>query len=123
MLLRKRKSTGNFIPVNIRKAKPTDSPEIAALLLLAMEEIVYEFLGKNDQQEAFDFMHRMVSTENNQYSWQNTYVISCDAEIAGAVNDYDGGRLKELRGPVAEYIQSHTTKPFHPEDETQAGEI
>lgn len=125
MLLAKLKSGGNFIPMNIeiRKAEPTDSSEIAALLLLAMEEIVYEFLGKNDPQAAFDFMYKMVSTENNQYSWQNTYVICCDDQTAGAVNVYEGARLKELREPVAEYIRRHTTKPFNPEDETQAGEI
>lgn len=109
--------------IEIRKAEVKDWSAIAELLLLAMEEIVYEFLGKKDAQAASDFMSEMVRTENNQYSWENTYVITCDGQTAGAVNVYDGARLAELRAPVARYIEKRTTRPFTPEDETQAGEV
>lgn len=107
----------------IQKAALSDSAEIASLLLLAMEDIVYEFLGVKDKQAAFDFMYHMVSTENNQYSYQNVYTIHMDGQIAGAVNVYDGARLEELRKPVAEYITTRTSWSFAPEDETQAGEF
>ncbi len=106
----------------IRKAVLADSPEIASLLLLAMEDIVYEFLGTRDKKAAFDFMHHMVSTRNNQYSYQNVYIICSEGKIVGAVNVYDGARLAELRRPVAEYVAAQTALPFEPEDETQAGE-
>lgn len=109
--------------LQIRKAMPADSSEIATILLLAMEEIVYEFLGVRDKQAAFHFMEQMVSTENNQYSWQNAHVMHAEDKIAGAVIVYDGARLHELRKPVAEYIRAHTSLPFAPEDETQAGEF
>lgn len=107
----------------IQKAALSDSAEIASLLLLAMEDIVYEFLGAKDKQAAFDFMYHMVSTENNQYSYQNVYILRLDGKIAGAVNLYDGARLEELRKPVAEYITARTSLPFAPEDETRAGEF
>lgn len=106
----------------IRKAEPQDSAGIATLLLLAMEEIVYEFLGEKDKQAAFDFMYRMVSTENNQYSYQNAYTLHIDGKMVAAVNLYNGALLEELRKPVAEYMQAHASVPFAPEDETQAGE-
>lgn len=112
-----------MIETEIRKAVPSDSSEIASLLLLAMEDIVYEFLGVKDKQAAFDFMLHMVSTDNNQYSYQNVYTVHWDGRIAGAVNIYDGARLQELRKPVAEYITARTSQPFTPEDETQAGEF
>lgn len=109
--------------IRIRKAGYEDSAEIAALLLLAMEEIVYEFLDVRDKQAAFDFMHHMVRAENNQYSYQKVYVACHDGKIVGAVNVYDGALLEELRKPVAQYVTAHTYKPFDPENETGAGEF
>ncbi|MBX2954186.1 MAG: GNAT family N-acetyltransferase [Leadbetterella sp.] len=107
----------------IRKAEYQDSAAVAALLLLAMEEIVYEFLGKKDKEAAFNFMHDLVRAENNQYSFHNVYVAIREGEIAGAVNIYDGALLAELRKPVAEYVTARTRKLFQPEDETEAGEF
>lgn len=109
--------------LEIRKADYEDSTEVAALLLLAMEEIVYEFLGKKYSGEASDFMRHMVSTEANQYSYRNAFVAVIDGKIAGALIVYDGALLEELRKPVARYIAARTQKPFQPEDETCAGEF
>lgn len=109
--------------INIRKAEYEDSAEIARLLLLAMEEIVYEFLGVRDKQAAFDFMHHMVSTKDNQYSYHNAYVANINGRTAGAVILYDGALLEKLRKPVAQYITAYTHKPFEPENETGAGEF
>lgn len=115
----------NFVSMKleIRKAEHHHSAKAAALLLLAMEEIVYEFLGKRDAGAAFDFMHHLVSTEGNQYSYRNACVACLDGEIVGAAIVYDGALLAELRKPVARYISAHTQKSFQPEDETQAGEF
>ncbi len=109
--------------IRIRKAEYKDSGEIARLLLLAMEDIVYEFLNVRNKQAAFDFMYHMVHTENNQYSYQKVYVATHEGKIVGAVNVYDGALLEELRKPVARYISAHTHKPFEPENETRAGEF
>ena len=61
--------------MRIRKARSTDSETIASLLLSAMEDIVYELIGEQDSEKALTFMHYFVKKENNQYSWQNCWVI------------------------------------------------
>lgn len=108
--------------MHIRKAKPSDSAIIAQLLLLAMEEIVYEFLGEKTHQKAIDFLTYFAQRENNQYSYQNCWVAEED-EVIAAINIYDGSQLSALRKPIAAYIKMQHGKDFNPEDETKAGEF
>ncbi|MCD8540022.1 MAG: GNAT family N-acetyltransferase [Leadbetterella sp.] len=107
----------------IRKAIQEDAEVVARLLLLAMEDIVFEFLGTRDKQAAIDFMLHLVRTENSQYSCRNVYVACHEGRIMGAVNAYDGALLEELRKPVVQYVYSLTRKPFEPENETDPGEF
>jgi ribosomal protein S18 acetylase RimI-like enzyme len=106
----------------IRRAIKSDSPFIARYLLLAMEDIIYEFIGEKSHQKALDFLLHFAQRENNQYSYQNCWVAEED-EVIAAINIYDGSQLSALRKPIAEYIQMHHGKDFNPEDETQAGEF
>ena len=107
----------------IRKATLDDAELIATYLLLAMEDIVYLFIGSKDPGKAMEFMLHFVQLPNNQYSYQNCRVAEIDGEIVGAVNLYDGARLHELRQPVYAYIKSEFGQELKPEDETQAGEF
>ncbi len=107
----------------IRKAVIEDSNYIATFLLLAMEAIVCEFIGQNDSKKAKDFLLHFVQKENNQYSYQNCFVVEEEQEIIAAVNIYDGSELKRLRAPIIQYIEAHFSKAFNPEDETQSGEF
>ena len=106
----------------IRKANPDDAEFIATYLLLAMEDIVYMFIGSKDTAWATEFMLHFVQQANNQYSYQNCWVAEINREVVAAVNLYDGAKLDELRKPVTEYIRSEFSQHFKPEDETQAGE-
>ncbi|OXA97187.1 GNAT family N-acetyltransferase [Flavobacterium oncorhynchi] len=106
----------------IRKAVISDSKYIAPILLLAMEDIIYKFICKDDYNSALEFLQHFVETENNQYSYQNCYVAEADNEIIGAVNLYDGADLQKLRNPIIEYVRNNYNPDFDPEDETQAGE-
>jgi ribosomal protein S18 acetylase RimI-like enzyme len=106
----------------IRKATSGDSKIIAACLFLAMEDIVYQFIGEEDPEKALEFMLHFVERETNQYSYQNCWVAEEDKKVVAAVNLYDGARLGELRQPVVEYVRGKCSKEFNPEDETQAGE-
>jgi ribosomal protein S18 acetylase RimI-like enzyme len=106
----------------VRKATLNDSEIIATYLFLAMEEIVYRFIGEKDPGKAREFMLHFVERDNNQYSWQNCWVAEDDMEVVAAVNLYNGAQLSELRQPVIEYLRSRFNKDFNPEDETQAGE-
>ncbi|MGV8813024.1 MAG: GNAT family N-acetyltransferase [Gelidibacter sp.] len=107
----------------IRKAILEDSDAIATYLLLAMEDIVCEFIGQNDPKKAKEFLLHFVQKENNQYSYQNCFVVEGDHQIIAAVNIYDGSELKRLRAPIIQYIETHFSKVFNPEDETQPGEF
>ena len=106
----------------VRKATLNDSEIIATHLLLAMDEIVYKFIGEEDPEKAKEFMLHFVKKDNNQYSYQNCWVVEDNMKVVAAVNLYNGALLSELREPVIEYVRSKFNKDFNPEDETQAGE-
>ncbi len=109
--------------MQIRKATPKDSKSIVPYLLLAMQDITYEFIGEKSNEKATQFLYAMVSQKENQYSYENCWVIEDGDEIIGTACLYDGGKLHQLRKPVANYIQQHFGKDFNPEDETEKGEI
>lgn len=106
----------------IRKAELKDSKKVAEYLLLAMEDIVYEFIDERNKEKAAAFMNWCVENENTQYSYQNAWVADENGEVIGAVVLYNGADLYLLRENVNKYIKTVTLKPFQPEDETQAGE-
>lgn len=108
--------------MTIRKANIKDSPIIAEHIFLAMEDILYEFIGLKDTEKAKAFLQYFVAKENNQYSYTNCIVAESDNEIVGALNIYDGAQLETLRKPIAQYIQKNFGLDFNPENETQAGE-
>jgi|SRR5690554_1516027 len=109
--------------MKIRKAKPEDSKFIVPYLLLAMEDIAYEFIGERSYNKATKFLNAMVSQKGNQYSYENCWIVENEGEIIGVACLYDGSKLHELRKPVANYIKQHFGRDFNPEDETEAGEI
>jgi len=108
--------------VKIRKAVPQDANSIANLLLLAMEDIIYEFIGESDKEKAIAFLIHFAQSTGNQYSYQNCYVMVSGAEIIAAANVYDGAKLHAYRQPIADYIATRFNRELIVEDETQAGE-
>jgi ribosomal protein S18 acetylase RimI-like enzyme len=106
----------------IRKATLKDAEAIATCLFLAMEDIVYTFIGRADPQKAKAFLLHFAEKENNQYSYQNCWVAEENKEVVAAVNLYDGAQLYALRQPVIEHIRSQFTRDLNPEDETGPGE-
>jgi ribosomal protein S18 acetylase RimI-like enzyme len=108
--------------VVVRKATWSDSEAIATCLLLAMEDIVYRFIGEASKEKANEFMLHFVRQDNNQYSYQNCWVAEDDNTIVAAINVYSGAQLGELRRPVLEQLRNKFNRDLHPEDETQAGE-
>lgn len=108
--------------IKIRKAVVEDAAFIASNLLLAMEDIVYKFMGERNHENAKAFLLHFSQRANNQYSYQNCWVAEDNKEIVAAVNLYDGAKLEELRKPVLEYLKTVYDRDVKPEDETQAGE-
>lgn len=112
-----------MINSRIRKAQPEDAKLLAPVLILAMEEIVFRFIGINSKEKALLFLERMISQPANQYSYENIWLIEKEGKLAGAACVYDGALLEKLRQPVLDEIFSLFGRSFIPEDETQSGEI
>ncbi|SHG29415.1 GNAT family N-acetyltransferase [Flavobacterium defluvii] len=107
----------------IRKAKISDSKQIAPILLLAMEDLIYKFISKKDYAAAKDLLEYFVSKKDNQYSYQNCFVAEENNEIIGAVNVYNGSDIESLRQPIVEYVRKNYNPEFDPEFETRGGEF
>ena len=108
--------------MKIRNAKPEDATTIATYLLLAMEEIVYQFIGEKSLKKATQFLVNLIGKKSNQYSYENCWVMEMENEVAAVALVYDGSKLQELRKPVAQEIKSMFNRDFNPENETEAGE-
>ena len=106
----------------VRKATLNDAEIIATYLSLPMKDILYKFIGEEDPEKAREFMLHFVGRENNQYSYQNCWVVEDNMKVVAAINLYNGALLSELRQPVIEHLRSKFNNDFSPEDETQAGE-
>lgn len=106
----------------IRKAKREESKIIANYIFLAMEEIAYQFIGEKSKEKALQLLNSLIEETNNQYSYENCWLVESENEIVAAALVYDGTKLHELREPVARKIKTMFNRAFNPEDETQAGE-
>ena len=109
--------------LTFRKASKNDAIAIADYLFLAMEEIVYEFIGEKNTQQAKDFLVQFTSQSDNQYSYQNCWFAEFENEIIGCACLYNGADLLKLRQPVVAFVQNKYNANFNPELETQAGEV
>ncbi|WP_333663380.1 GNAT family N-acetyltransferase [Chishuiella changwenlii] len=108
---------------NFRKATKEDYPFIAKTMMLAMDKIVYEFIGENNYEEAIRFLEELIQAEDNQYSYQNTVIVEYDNKPAGSTTFYDGAYLDQLRQPVLDLLKQKYNREINPENETQAGEV
>lgn len=107
----------------IRPAQPSDLA-VPVLMLLAMEDIIYKFIGSRSQQQAIEFLTGFFQDTDNQYSYTNTFVaIDENDKIAGSVTAYDGDRLDELRAPVLAAVTQHYNQQIDFEKETLGGEL
>ncbi len=106
----------------IRKARPEDAVVVADIIFLAMEDILYQFIGKRDREIALSFLTDLLKQQGNQYSYENCWVAEQDGRVAGAVLVYDGAQLAALRMPVARMVRERFDRDFNPEDETGEGE-
>lgn len=107
----------------IRNATPNDAESIAQHIMLAMEDIVYSYIGQPNRPKAKDFLLHFIKQRNNQYSYENCLVAEDADQVMASLIFYDGAKLKELRQPVIDYVSKHFNRNLHIEDETQAGEV
>lgn len=102
----------------IRKAKPSDACQIAPLMMYAMGDIVYQFIGTEDYEKGCDFLKAFIASASNQYSYENIWVYEEKQELLGMINIYDGAELYPLRLPILNKIEAIGQKLPMIEDET-----
>jgi ribosomal protein S18 acetylase RimI-like enzyme len=107
----------------LRQALPEDAEKITELLLMAMVDIIFVFIGQKDETEAKNFLLPLVAQTNTQYSYENCLVAEENGKIIAAANVYDGAQLVVLREPVLQQIRKIHGADFYVEDETGPGEI
>lgn len=107
----------------IRPASPNDAARIAELINMAMLEITYQFIGKEDKEEANRFIESLVKEKNNQYSYENIFVIQELDTILGQICVYDGANFQQLRQPVWDKIKEKYGITYSSEAETAPGEM
>ncbi|MCX7551727.1 GNAT family N-acetyltransferase [Xanthomarina sp. F2636L] len=107
----------------IRKAISEDAKAIAPFMMLAMNDIVFHFIGGKSPEKATHFLETLIVEKANQYSFENCWLAENEDKVIAAANIYDGAMLQELRDPVAKTIKSMFNRDFNPDDETQAGEF
>lgn len=109
--------------IKIRKARPTDADAIAPIMLTAMEEIIYYFIGEQDQQKATAFLKHHIAQPRNQYSYEHIIVAEEEGNVVGQICLYPGYMLEQLRTPILSYLQTHFKREPNLGNETQAGEV
>ena len=107
----------------IRPATAADAPIVAGLINMAMLEITYQFIGKEDPVEANHFIESLVKEKNNQYSYQNIYVIQELDHVLGHTCIYDGAKFEALRKKVWDSIAIRYGHHYTAADETAPGEM
>jgi ribosomal protein S18 acetylase RimI-like enzyme len=106
----------------IRRAIPADAPEIAKLIILAMDDLATKFTGTDHPEEAVPLFERFVAQSDNQYSYENIFVYEEETQVCGMISAYDGALLETLRAPFLLYLDQVYGFNHQLEDETQAGE-
>ena len=113
--------------VKIQNAKIQDAPEIAGLIMEAMnEECCKYFYGPNHNKNDFHkFLTALVVRKDSQYSYVNT-LVARDAKgmVTGIAVSYDGANLTYLRKAFIEGVIDIFGRDFsHITDETSEGEL
>lgn len=112
--------------MDINIANPTQSREIAKLIMTAMNyECCQYFTGNNHTLAEFeDMMTYLVSRTDSQYSYLNTLVSTTGNSVAGICVSYNGAQLRNLRRAfISETLQRFGNDFSNIDDETQAGEL
>ncbi|PRD45445.1 GNAT family N-acetyltransferase [Sphingobacterium haloxyli] len=109
--------------LQIRQALPTDANAIAPIMLMAMEDIIYYFIGERHQQKAITFLAHQIAQTGNQYSYEHIIVAEEDGSIIGQICLYRGDALEQLRAPILSYLNAHFNRELNFGNETQAGEV
>lgn len=113
--------------ITLRQGLPSDAPQIASLILVAMsEECCRYFYGDGHTAEDFHrFITSLVEMRGTQYSYENAIcAIDGTGAVVGVSVSYDGSRLHRLRRAFIDGMKETFGRDFNGmTDETGPGEL
>ncbi|MGO1729425.1 MAG: GNAT family N-acetyltransferase [Flavobacteriaceae bacterium] len=110
--------TIQIIPATIQQAEP-----VAKLLLEAMEDLIYFYIGKNDKEKALAFLENQFKLKNTIYSHSNSFVAKKDEEVVGVLVAYNGRSHFELQQELITFLKLNHNFKSHLNPETEADEF
>jgi ribosomal protein S18 acetylase RimI-like enzyme len=109
--------------IQITSANISHAKDSAQLLLAAMEDLIYYYIGSEDKNRAIDFLENQFKSENSLYSYKNSFIALIDQKIVGLLVAYDGKIHQKLQQNLIESLR----KDYHFNDElspeTEEGEF
>ncbi len=113
---------------NITSAYPTDAPEIATAIMMAVgDEIVEDIAGGTERVPLVHNMFlQLAERTDSQYSYKNVLIARTeDGKTAGVIVCYDGVKLHKLREAFFEVSENVLGTDFRTRmtDETDSSEI
>ena len=92
--------------MNIRKARPDDSTQIAPLVYAAIHEIAYSLTGTSDQQQVLERLSMWIGRPGNRLSYENVWVAENETVMAGILIAYHGERASQLDEPIKAWLRT-----------------
>ena len=92
--------------MNIRKATPDDSTQIAPLVYAAIHEIAYSLTGTSDQQQVLERLSMWIGQPGNRLSYENVWVAENETVMAGILIAYHGERASQLDEPIKAWLRT-----------------
>lgn len=92
--------------MNIRKATPDDSTQIAPLVYAAIHEIAYSLTGTSDQQQVLERLSMWIGQPGNRLSYENVWVAENETVMAGILIAYHGERASQLDEPIKTWLRT-----------------
>lgn len=109
--------------LEIISAQKQHALAFAELILPAMEDLIYFYLGEENKTKALAFLQDQFLLEESLYSYAHTLVAFSESECVGALIAYDSDKHVKLQQKLQVYLQENHDFKDQLTPETEAGEF
>ncbi|TQD39748.1 GNAT family N-acetyltransferase [Haloflavibacter putidus] len=109
--------------LEIIPAKKEHASASAELILHAMEDLIYFYIGEENKEKAIEFLQQQFLLEDSLYSYYNTLVAISDKKIVGILIAYDAKYHLPLQQKLQLFLKENYAFDGNLNPETKAGEF
>ncbi len=95
----------------------------AELILDAMEELIYFYLGEENKPKALRFLTDQFLLEDSLYSYKHTQIAILREKLVGVIIAYDSSKHQRLQQILKNYLEENYNFKDDLTPETEAGEF